>query len=73
MILHGFDQNIQSMQVNNMSTDLRSVSIKLLDGLEYLEDFYDKNYFQSLRASEPVLHQLTFVMDNIKNEIAIKW
>ena len=73
LVLHGFDQNIKSAQVNNMSADLQPVSIKLLDGLEFLEDFYDPNYFQGLRAAEPVLHQLTVVTENNKNEIVIKW
>jgi hypothetical protein len=45
----------------------------MLDGLENLADYYDKNYYKSLRAAEPVLKQKMFMIDNSENEIKIQF
>jgi alpha-glucosidase len=72
VILHGFDEEFKSVLANKSEITLDDCSIKMLDGLENLADYYDKNYYKSLRASEPVLKQKMFVIDNSDNEIKIQ-
>jgi len=72
VILHGFDEEFKSVLANKSEITLDDCSIKMLDGLENLADYYDKNYYKSLRASEPVLKQKMFVIDNSENEIKIQ-
>jgi alpha-glucosidase len=72
VILHGFNEEFQTVLIDKSDLKLEDCSIRILDGLEYLADYYDKNYYKSLRAAEPVLKQKMFVIDNSENEIKIQ-
>lgn len=71
-ILHGFQKNLNRAEVNGTPSPLQDISVKMLDGLEYLEDYYDKNYYKGLRSLEPAMHQRMIVVDNDTNIIKIK-
>jgi hypothetical protein len=69
IIFHGFGDSINNEQL----TTLKDCNIKILDGLHYLEDIYDTNYFQQLRSEEKMSDQKTMIIDNTENEIILKW
>ncbi len=72
IILHGFDKNISSFMVNGgVISPLQSCSAKLLDGLEYLGDIYDKSFYRSLRNAEPVPQQQMLFIENTNSKIEI--
>ena len=72
IILHGFGEKFNAVEINGSSSILENCSFKILDGLENLADFYDKNYYRSLRETEPVLKQKTFLTNNTTDEIKIQ-
>jgi len=72
IVFHGFANEIKDVRVNNQSLKTDDCHIKLIDALEYLSDYYDKNYYNSLKASEPVLKQKTVVFNNSEKEITIQ-
>jgi alpha-glucosidase len=72
IILHGFGEKFTTVEIGGKSANLENCSIKILDGLENLADFYDKNYFRQLREAEPVLKQKMIVSDFISDEIKIQ-
>jgi len=49
------------------------LTIKLLDGLHYLEDIYDPTYLRNLRQKEKTTRQEITAIVNSKEEILIKW
>jgi alpha-glucosidase len=71
LILHGFDNNLQAVMLNGRNEILKDCSVKILDALENLADYYDSSYYQSLRNAEPVMHQKMIVIDNAEQEINI--
>lgn len=73
LIFHGFDNEIRSVNINGISSNTSEISLKLLDGLEYLGDYYDKNFYRGLRSAEPVLKQRSVVADNSPQLITINW
>lgn len=72
IILHGFHEKYKEANISGKPLNLENCSIKLVDGLENLEDIYDKNYFRGLRGSEPVLNQKMVVSEFISDEIIIQ-
>lgn len=73
IILHGFGDDIKNISVNSTHQNVKSTNIKLLDPLETLKDYYDKNYFQSLQNADPGLKELSIVVKYDKEELLIKW
>lgn len=73
LVLHGFDENLSSISINNKVQQLYQQNEKVLDGLQYLSDIYDAGYYQSLRAAEKIMVQKTVTIDNDSNSIDIKW
>lgn len=73
LVLHGFDENIKTISVNNTAKQLQQQNEKVLDGLEYLSDIYDAGYYQSLITAEKIKVQKTVTIDNDSNAIDIKW
>lgn len=73
LVLHGFDENLSSISINNKVQQLYQQNEKVLDGLQYLSDIYDAGYYQSLRAAEKMKVQKTVTIDNDSNSIDIKW
>lgn len=71
LILHGFG-DLENATVNGINVKTGNAGIKLLNGLEYLADYYDKATYQSLRDAEPVVKQKTIVFDNSEKEITIQ-
>lgn len=72
VILHGFNEEFHNVLINKSDLKLDDCSIKILDGLENLADYYDKNFYKSLRQAEPTLRQKMFVISNSSNEIKIQ-
>jgi alpha-glucosidase len=70
-ILHGFEDEMTEVEVNNQETAIHTETIRLLDGMKYLEEIYDPTYFKSLRKAEKPSLQKTFSFSNTNNEIII--
>jgi alpha-glucosidase len=73
LIFHGFDISPAVMQVNNTTMQAIKIDLPLLDVFEDLQNYYDKNYLQSLRNAEKKLATYAMVVENNKNEIQIQW
>ena len=73
LIFHGFDILPGVMQVNNATMQAIKIDLPLLDVFEDLQNYYDKNYLQSLRNAEKKLAAYAIVVENNKNEIQIQW
>jgi alpha-glucosidase len=73
-IFHGFTDEIQEVFLNGQSKPTSKGSVKLLDGLRYLEDIYDPSYFKSLRNSEktPIQRIVSFPIPTEMIEITWK-
>jgi len=72
VVLHGFDHVITQVAVNAREQQLLDCSIKLLEGLEYLGDYYDKDTYNKLRKAEPKMQQRSLVIDNFSAQISIQ-
>ena len=72
-ILHGFDDEMNEVTVNNQPIPMKTETIKLVDGLRYLEDIYDPIYFKSLRDKEIRNAQRTIDFQNSRDKIEITW
>ena len=73
LILHGFANDTKHFIINGEQKELGNCNIKLLDGLENLQDYYDASYFKSLRTAQPVMNQQTITIDNSSSIININW
>jgi alpha-glucosidase len=73
LILHGFPKELNRVNCNSRDLELASTRVKLLDPLVELQDFYDKDYYKSLRQAEPQSVQKTIVIDNSEQTITINW
>jgi alpha-glucosidase len=73
LILHGFPEQLERINCNGRETELAPARVKLLDPLKELEDFYDKDYYKSLRQAEHESVQKTALIDNSKEAITINW
>ncbi len=71
-VLHGFDE-MKGVRVNEEYKLLNCQTVKLLDGLRYLEAIYDPGYFKSLRQQEITKEQHTLVISNNNKDIRISW
>jgi alpha-glucosidase len=71
VLFHGFGGGLNGATVNGVSQPVQTCSVRLLDGLEYLEDYYDRSLYHSLRNAEPHLKQESLTFDNSTNEIVI--
>jgi alpha-glucosidase len=71
LVLHGFDDTINEVTVNSIRIRTANAPVKILDGLEHVSAYYDRNYVKSLRDAEPVSNQKTIVVDNSANDITI--
>ena len=72
-LLHGFANSVHDLMVNDKPAGLTSVSEKILDDLENLGDYYDKEYMKTLRTAETTLSQQCIVADYQKQKIIIHW
>ena len=72
-ILHGYDGNTATIRVNDATVPVSLQTIPLLDGLEYLSKYYDAATLSALRSANTPAPQLTFVTDNTRTEITVKW
>lgn len=73
LLFHGFEKDVQPVSVNGTAVNTNTTGVKLFDALEHLEGWYDKNYFQSLRAAVPQLQNPTIIINNTPDEIIISW
>ncbi len=73
IILHGFSIGLKNVLVNGVSQNVFKSNIKLLDPLETLKDYYDKDYFQSLKQKETGLQESAAVIDYSRDELNISW
>lgn len=73
VVLHGFDKNIETVKINGKAVQTKEERIRMLDGLCYLETIYDNNYFKSLRNSQKMNLQTSFIVDNSSQKIAITY
>ena len=71
-IFHGFD-GMKEVKVNGEEALLNGQTVKLLDGLKYLEDIYDPGYYKSLREMEMNMTQQIVTFLNGREEMNISW
>lgn len=73
LILHGFDETVKNISINNQGYSLGSDHIRLLNPLDNLGDIYDKSYFNSLLQSMPSPAVKTVTIINSEKTINISW
>jgi alpha-glucosidase len=71
-IFHGFEA-MSEATVNKEKAETHGQIVKLLDGLRYLQDFYDPSYFKSLRVEESRVVQQVITIPNGSEEMKISW
>jgi len=69
-VFHGFSE-MNELKVNGEAILLNCQTVKLSDGLRYLEDIYDPGYYRSLREREIIQEQKSITIPNFENEITI--
>lgn len=72
VILHGFN-NAAGLTINKQRTAIKTGAVKILNGLEYLADYYDANYYGACQQSEVMHPQQIITILNSKNDIVIEW
>ncbi len=72
-ILHGFTEQMDLVKVNGTALPVTIGQTRVLDGLRYLDDLYDRGYYRSLRANERTGKQQNFTIENGSGEIHITW
>jgi alpha-glucosidase len=72
LVFHGYN-NGENFRINNHSETTKTLNMKVLDPLEYLADYYDKNFYKSLRSAEVVPMNKAITIDNSREEILVKW
>lgn len=72
-IFHGFGGKLNEVTVNGETVAAKTETIRLVDGLKYLEDIYDPGYFRSLREKEMRGVQKTVGFSNFSSEIRVIW
>jgi alpha-glucosidase len=73
IILHGFAPWLQTVKINGREKTLLSEKNNIFNSLDNLEDYYDKNYFQSLVNAQARSTVKSLVIDNEENQINIEW
>lgn len=72
LVLHGFD-NINGIRINGIAVATQNCAVKILDGLQYLDDYYDAGYYAACRQGEVMRAQQTTSFANSTAEIVIEW
>jgi alpha-glucosidase len=72
-IFHGFPDELNSVKVNGNPVLNTKTSVKLLDGLRFLEDIYDPTYFSNLRKAENKGVQYTITFTDKNEDILVGW
>jgi alpha-glucosidase len=73
IIFHGFDKAFNKIIANNQELSTTEGDIKIIDGLKYMDDIYDKDYFNSLRDSEAKAVQKIITIANSTNQTTLQW
>ncbi len=73
IVLHGFNETGNKFFVNGKMVNITTASIKILDPLSGLEEYYDSSYFKMLRMQETMGQQQLFNLNNTSATITIKW
>jgi len=71
LILHGF--NTGNVTVNKQTITVKTCCVKILNGLEYLDDYYDAGYYAACQQSEVMRMQQMINIVNNTGDIAIEW
>lgn len=73
LLLHGFDDSIQQVSINDVQKQLANNGKPLLNPLDNLDDIYDKTYYNNLQSSmsSKPIKQVTF--QNADGNINISW
>ncbi|MFN8258260.1 MAG: hypothetical protein U0W24_21405 [Bacteroidales bacterium] len=71
--MHGFDPGLKNLQINNKQVQVSPDYSKMLDGLEFLGDYYDKNYYKFLRSNEKRTEQISVIIDNLPAQMILNW
>ena len=74
LVFHGFESTVTGIVINSGNEQpLQEQKEKMLDGLEYMADLYDADFYKTLRAAEKINVQKIITIDNSTNEITIQW
>ncbi|MDP4269695.1 MAG: glycoside hydrolase family 31 protein [Bacteroidota bacterium] len=71
IILHGFQSSIHYAIVNDKTKEIKNSDDHLIDALDNLQDYYDKNLWNNLRLKDKPQPMHCFVTDNRREEITI--
>jgi len=73
IIFHGFEV-ISSIKLQDGSNfKMEKLTIKMLDGLEFLKDYYDKSTYEILEELEEVRDQQVISIENSIGELILRW
>ena len=72
-IFHGFADEMNEVTVNGVGFPVLSEENRTLDGLRYLRDLYDPDYYLYLREAEKRGEQLVVSFPNGNDEIKVVW
>ncbi len=73
LILHGFESVLNKPSVNNKIINVTTGNIRILDALDGLEDYYDKDYYKSLGKAEAAASQKLITIVNSDDDIIFQW
>jgi alpha-glucosidase len=73
LIFHGFGNSVKEIGTSGRKLESRTTSTVLFDPLTDLEDYYDKNYFQSLRKAEKITATRSVTIANTADAIDLNY
>jgi len=72
-MLHGFPEVENTFSLNGKPLAVKVTTHQLLNGLQHLDDLYDKNYLAQLKAQQVAPKVKTIVVRDIEAEMNIQW
>jgi alpha-glucosidase len=72
-LLHGFPEDVSTFSLNGKPLAVKDTTHQLLNGLQHLEDLYDKNYLAQLKAQQVPPKVKTIVVRDTEAEMNIQW
>lgn len=72
-IFHGFGNGFGDLKLDGRPMRATTATIRMVDGLRYLESIYDPAYFKNLREQEQGCKVISVTIPNLQDEIIISW
>jgi alpha-glucosidase len=72
-VFHGFPEDVSTFFLNGKPLAVKETTYQLLNGLQHLDDLYDKNYLAQLKAQQVPPKVKTIVVRDTEAEMNIQW